>query len=330
MERLPNKYQFGKFLEQKMSKAPVWGFPPDLRVEKYLILSNETPNVWHIDKRVWEQIWGLGGTGINEKLAILDTGVNSHRNLPQPIYERSMIRGESPRDGNFHGTHCAGTALGRDGIGIAFEAELINIKVLSNRGSGGSDGIAQGIRIAVDEGATIISMSLGGPDPYPPTEEALEYAHDNDVLVVAAAGNDGQRGNRDTTGWPGRYETTLCIGSHAQNGGISEFSSAGKRVDMVFPGSQIVSCSNENQNGYKTSSGTSMATPYAGGVSACFRSWMMRKGYPRLGGARQWREFLAKYAIDKGSPGRDSIYGEGVVDYTKLIELMLSGKLNYV
>lgn len=313
-----------------MTKTPVWGLPPDLRQEKYLILSNETPGVWHIDKNVWGKIWDLGGTGENETIAILDTGVNSHRNLPQPVYERSMINGQSPRDGNFHGTHCAGTALGRDGIGIAREAKLINIKVLSNRGSGGSDGIAQGIRIAVDEGATIISMSLGGPDPYPPTEEALEYAHDNGVTVLAAAGNDGQRGNRDTTGWPGRYETALCIGSHAQNGGISEFSSAGPRVDIVFPGSQIVSCSNENPNAYKTSSGTSMATPYGAGVCACFRSWMMRRGYPRLGGAREWRSHLSQYAIDKGTPGKDNIYGVGVVDFTKIIELMLFGKLNYV
>jgi hypothetical protein len=57
---------------------------------------------------------------------------------------------------------------------------------------------------------------------------------------------------------------------------------------------------------------------------------MRRRGYAKLGGAREWRPFLANYAIDKGSPGKDNIYGVGVVDFTKLLELMLEGKLNYV
>lgn len=313
-----------------MITPPIWTLPPDLRDDHISFLSTAAPRVWHIDlERVWNIIWNEGGTGKGETICILDTGGNNHNDLPTPVLEKSFISGQSPRDGNSHGTHCAGTALGRNGIGIAREANYMIGKVLSNGGSGSSSGIAEGIKWAVDNGATVISMSLGGPEPYKPTEDALNYASQKNVLVVAAAGNDGQS-SRDTTGWPGRYRSTLCIGSHAQTGGISNFSSSGPSVDAVFPGSQIVSCSNDSQAAYKTMSGTSMATPYAAGFFACMRSWMAKMGLPIYGGAEAWRPMLALYAIDKGPAGRDNIWGEGVADFTKIITDMTAKKLRYV
>lgn len=311
-------------------KPPVWSYPPDLRDEHIFFTSAQTPRVWHVDiERVWGPIWADGGDGKGETVAILDTGGNDHQDLPKPIAERSFISGQTVRDGNAHGTHCAGTAIGRNGIGFGREANYMIGKVLSNGGSGGSDGIAAGIRWAVEEGATIISMSLGGSSPYRPTEEALQFAEERGVLVVAAAGNSGQS-SRDTTGWPGRYPQTLCIASYAQTGGISNFSSSGPSVDIAFPGSQIVSTSNTSPTGYKTMSGTSMATPGAAGFFACIRTWMAKRGMPRLGGATQWRPMLANYAIDKGAPGKDKVWGEGVADFTKIINAMLESKLQYV
>lgn len=312
-------------------RPPIWTIPPDLTDDHISILSATTPKVWHIDiDKVWRQIWTEGGDGENETIAILDTGGNPHNDLPQPTKERSFIPGQTARDPRSgHGTHCAGTALGRNGIGFAPRANYMIGKVLSDSGLGGSDGIAAGIRWAVDEGATIISMSLGGSQPYRPTEEALEYAVQNGVLVVAAAGNNGQS-NRDTTGWPGRYRSTLCIGSYNQAGGISDFSSSGPSVDIVFPGTAIVSCSNGGMNLYRTMSGTSMACPGGGGGFACVRSWMARLGMPRLGGAPAWRPLLANYCVDKGTAGRDNIYGEGVADFTKIVNAMLQHKLTYV
>jgi subtilisin family serine protease len=310
---------------------PIWGLPPDFRDDhiEFIFQADRAPSVWHIDLDVWSKIWDMGGNGENEVIAILDTGVNSHDLLPKLVAERSFISGQSPRDGNSHGTHCAGTAFGRKGIGIAHKAEAMNGKCLSNGGSGPSNSIADAITWAVKEGATIVSMSLGGNAPYEPTREALLFAESRGVLVVAAAGNSGQS-SRDTTGWPGRYPETLCIASHAQNGGISNFSSSGPSVDIAFPGSQIVSTSNTSPTGYKTMSGTSMATPYGAGFFACMRSWMARRGYPRLGGAKEWRPMLANYATDKGKPGKDNVWGIGVADFTKIIDAMLQSNLNYV
>jgi subtilisin len=131
-----------------------------------------------------------------------------------------------------------GTALGRGGIGVAPEAELINVKVLSDQGSGSSTGIAQGIRWAVDEGATIISMSLGSSSPHRPTQEAMQYAAERGVTVVSAAGNSGQRPPNNTIGYPARYLESGCIGAKQQNGQIASFSSAGREMGPGVPGSR--------------------------------------------------------------------------------------------
>lgn len=317
-----------------MSRPPIWGTPPDFRDDKidiyYQSQAGEAPPVWHIDMEIWSKLWSEGANGEGEIIAVLDTGGNAHTLLPKPVAERSFISGQSPRDPQSgHGTHCAGTALGRGGIGVAPKAEYMIGKCLSNGGTGGSDGIANSITWAVKEKATILTMSLGGNAPYGPTEEALQFAVEQGVLVLAAAGNSGQS-NRDTTGWPGRYKQTLCIGSYQQNGGISNFSSSGPSLDIAFPGSQIVSTSNKSETGYRTMSGTSMATPYGAGFFACLRSWMARRGMPRLGGAPEWRSLLANYAIDKGAPGKDSVWGVGVADYTKIINDVLRSKLTYV
>jgi subtilisin family serine protease len=154
----------------------IFGLPLDLLVGEDWEQSS-VPAVWHLTRSLWDVIWGKGWTGLGERMAILDTGCNPHVLLPRPIAERSFVPGQRPTDNvSGHGTHCAGTALGRGGIGVAPEAELINVKVLSDQGSGSSTGIAQGIRWAVDEGATIISMSLGSSSPHRPTQEAMQYA----------------------------------------------------------------------------------------------------------------------------------------------------------
>lgn len=312
--------------------SPIVTLPPDFIQDgpEFLQL-NAVPDVWHLPKELWNNIWKKGFDGTNEVIAILDTGVSSHNLLPTPIAQRSFISGQQPNDPTSgHGTHCAGTALGRDGIGVAPKASLINGKVLSNSGSGSSAGIADGIKWAVDQGATIISMSLGSNSPYAPTQRAMQDADDAGVVVVAAAGNAGQRLPNNTIGYPGRYDECLCVGSMDSRGNISSFSSAGRELDVVTPGSQIVSTSNSNANGYKTMSGTSMATPFMAGLVAVVNSGRAAAGMPRFTSIAQWLQWLEQFCIDKGPSGHDPTWGHGVPDYNKIIEYLAQPEIKWV
>lgn len=295
--------------------------PPDLEVGHELLNADAVPTLWHLPRADWDPIWAKY-RGQGERIAILDTGCNAHECLPTPIAEKSFINGQNPRDGNAHGTHCAGTALGRKGLGVAPDAELLVGKVLSNSGSGSSAGIAQGIEWAIDNGATVISMSLGGNSPYEPTRKAIERANKAGIIVCCSAGNSGQRPPSNTIGYPGRYLESCCSGSCQQNGAISSFSSAGREMDMVTPGSNIISSSNTNPSGYKTMSGTSMSCPFLAGLCAVIRSGMAMSGAPRLGGIDDWRPWWQRHAIDKGPAGKDDTWGYGVPHYQKIVELM--------
>lgn len=295
---------------------PIVTLPPDLKVE-----SGVLSNLWHLPKDVWEGIWAkTNGGGTNPaKIAILDTGMNEHSILPEPIAARSFIRGQSWRDGNGHGTHCAGTALGREGYGVAPGAQLLVGKVLSNQGSGSSSGIADGIRWAAEQGADVISLSLGGGSPYEPTRQAIQFAFDRGAVVVAAAGNAGFNG-RNTIGYPGRFLESLCIGATRSDGKIANFSSGGRQIDIATPGQAIVSSS--HRGGFVSMSGTSMATPYAAGLCALIISTMRREGHAALSGVEAWREFFGRFVEDRGAPGKDERFGLGVPKYTDIVNYL--------
>jgi subtilisin len=309
--------------------APIWSLPPDLIVNPVEDIYINAPSVWHLPKDVWDMIWPLF-RGQNERIAILDTGYSAHNDLPHPVATQSFIRGESVDDRNAHGTHCAGTALGRNGIGVAPDAQLIVGKVLSNSGSGSSTGIAEGIEWAVDEGATIISMSRGGGAAHEPTRRAIQRANDNGILVCASAGNSGQRLPTNTIGYPGRHLETYCSGSMDQQGRISSFSSAGREMDGVTPGSAIVSTSNTSPTGYKTMSGTSMSCPFSAGLFAVVRSGMASAGLPRLGGIDDWRPWLQQFFVDQGPVGHDPVWGHGVPDYRKIVAMMAQPEVKWL
>jgi subtilisin len=312
---------------------PIVTLPPDLTEEGDLFvqLSDAAPPVYHFPPDPWQTIWAKGYTGKGERIAILDTGVQPHNFLPTPVAERSFIGGESPRDPRSgHGTHCAGTALGRKGIGAAPEAELLNGKVLSNGGSGSSSGIAAGINWALDNGATIISLSLGSSSPHEGTRQAIIRANRMGVLVCASAGNSGQRLPANTIGWPGRFLESYCSGSMDRQFRISSFSSAGREMDGVTPGSQIVSCSNTNPSGFTTKSGTSMSCPFWAGLAACIRTGMAMAGLPRLGGIDDWRPWLARFFADQGPVGHDPTWGWGVPDYRKITDMMSQPEVKWL
>ena len=218
-------------------------------------------------------------------VAIVDTGVDvGHPDLKDNLTPRSTWYDygeddDDPSDTYGHGTHCAGiaAAIGNNGKGVAgagWHTSIMPIKVFpDNSGSTSTSKIAKGIIHAVDKGADVISLSLGSTSKSSTLEDAINYAHDHDVLVVAAAGNDG----KEEKYYPAAYDHVVAVAATDRDDKKASFSNYGSWVDISAPGVSILSTMptyhvKMNDDGYEQNydymSGTSMATPLVAGVAA--------------------------------------------------------------
>ncbi|HEX6324954.1 MAG TPA: S8 family serine peptidase [Jiangellaceae bacterium] len=233
---------------------------------------------------------GLDGSGVT--IAVLDTGVDAgHPDLTgQVVAEADFTGSDSPADDNGHGTHvasvAAGTGAGADGArqGIAPGADLISGKVLDSEGRGQASWVMAGMDWAVQQGADIVNMSLGGPptetdDPLVLTLEALTEQHG--TLFVVAAGNRGWLGFvPGTIETPGSAPSALTVGAVTDTDLRAFFSSQGPTLgtyrlkpDVAAPGVNILGALAGARDGdlYQPMSGTSQATPIVAGAAALLR-----------------------------------------------------------
>lgn len=253
--------------------------------------------------------WGCSrGRGI--KVAVLDTGIDwTHPDLAANVKGAvSFVPGETPMDGNSHGTHCAGTigaAINGNGVvGVAPEAWLYGVKVLANSGAGQYSWIIAGINWAIQNKMQVVSMSLGGGGAPAALEAICNAAFNAGVLLVAAAGNAGPGMN--TVGFPAKYRSVIAVSAIDASNVIASFSSRGPEVEICAPGVQTLST--VPGGGYGTKSGTSMACPHVAGAAAVI--W----GAHRFATNRQIWDLLAATADNFGAPGWDVLYGYGRVD----------------
>ncbi|WDF49951.1 S8 family peptidase [Paenibacillus sp. KACC 21273] len=226
--------------------------------------------------QVWDTTKGAGIT-----VAILDTGCDTdHPDLQGRITKGRNFTDDDQsnpdiyEDYNGHGTHVAGTIAAIQNntgvVGVAPEVNLLIGKVLNKDGSGQIDWIIQGIEYAIEQKVDIISMSLGGPDDVPELHEAIQKAVNSNILVICAAGNEGDNdSNTDEYGYPGYYNEVISVGAINLNRQSSEFSNSNNEVDLVAPGENILSTYLDGK--YATLSGTSMATPHVSGAMALIK-----------------------------------------------------------
>lgn len=265
-----------------------------------------------------------GGLGVN--VAILDTGVlKTHPDLKDRIKACkdlsglvTIVEGKCD-DKNGHGTHVAGIIAadgGSDGLGIygmVPGANLFVYKVCSNNGTCWADDVAIALRMAADDGANIVNMSLGSDNPSQLITDATGYAVLKNVLVVAAAGNDGPYvGSID---YPGADVNVIAVGAVDKDIQISDWSSRGnnsttkpyfveeKDIEFVAPGVNIESTWKDG--GYAILSGTSMASPHVAGLAA--KLWQKNTLNPAL----ETRELLHKLITDLLPIGDDDNSGFG-------------------
>jgi serine protease len=311
--------------------------------------------------------WDLAGQagapgGRRVRVAVVDTGVayadrgrmrRSPDLAPMRLLKgRDFVANDSfPNDANGHGTFVASTIAASANnaygmVGVAYAADILPVRVLDASGGAGSARIAQGIRYAVDRGAQVINASIELFDPmaFPPRalsittapeiREAIRYAHNRGVVVVAAAGNLAQG---DV---PSRRlaDSIIYVGGSTEHGCLGDYSNHGAGLDLVAPGggadaplpgdpscrADVPPGRNIAQVTFRRSSpgrfvvpddyrGTSMAAPHVTGVIALLLAARTLGPNPTPAAVEQRLKATAR---DLGAPGPDRYYGAGLVDAT--------------
>ncbi|MEI6444347.1 MAG: S8 family peptidase [Nostocales cyanobacterium ELA583] len=257
-------------------------------------------NNWGADLIKAPEAWQRGYTGKGVVVAILDTGVDyNHQDLKNNIWSNPKevadngidddgngyiddVQGwnfdtsnNNVLDNNGHGTHVSGTIAAENNdigvTGIAYDSKIMPVKVLDANGSGSYSNITKGIYYAVDNGANVINLSLGGNSSNDTLKSAIEYAGKKGVIVVMAAGNNGD----PIPSYPARYayNSGIAVGAVDRNNNLADFSnrSGSKEITYVTaPGVEIYSTVPNNQ--YALYNGTSMAAPHIAGVVALMLS----------------------------------------------------------
>ncbi|HCT85732.1 MAG TPA: peptidase S8, partial [Candidatus Margulisbacteria bacterium] len=266
----------------------------------------------------------FGGKGVN--VAVLDTGVIKHKDLEGNIKECKDFSSAKPlvdgkcEDKNGHGTHIAGIIAANggtdeDGIwGVAPEASVYVFKVCTNLGTCWADDVAIAIRTAVDDGAQIINISLGSDTESSLVTDAIKYAVDKNVLVVAAAGNDGSYpGSID---YPASYVDVVSVGAVDFNMSVPDWAARGlneetksfiretRDIDFAAPGVNVESTWKDG--GYVILSGTSTSAAHISGLAA--KLWQKDDKNPM----ETTRLILKKFSQDILPAGDDNISGWGL------------------
>jgi thermitase len=254
-------------------------------------------------------------------IAVVDTGVDlKHPDLiAKMVPGQDMVDGDDQAfDGHGHGTHCAGIAAAAThnqvGVaGFAPAAKIMPIRVLGDNGSGTSADVANGVIWAADNGAQVISMSLGSRSDAQVKAEAIQYALSKDAVVVAAMGNS----SREEKSFPAATPGVIAVGATDVADKRANFSQYGSWISVSAPGVNILSTfptsGPSSRKDYGSISGTSMATPAVAGAVALIRSQN-----PGLKVA-QVRAQLEQGTDDLGDPGFDKYYGHGRINLEKIL-----------
>jgi type VII secretion-associated serine protease mycosin len=275
-----------------------------------------------------DKAWSMT-TGTDKVIvAVVDTGVDmGHPDLQNNLMNGySTVKGvSSVQDDNGHGTHVAGIIAaisnnGRGGVGLAPKCKIMPVKVLSGKGEGNDSDIAEGIIWAVDHGANIINLSLGGSNAGRTLENAMTYAFNSNVLVIAAMGNNGE----NIKNYPAAYKNVIAVGATDVKNKTVPFSNYGDWISLSAPGLKIYSTFPRERvelskynlaPNYAILSGTSMSVPFVVGLAGLIMS--KNPGINRA----EIRKRMENSCQDIDAKGFDESTGHGLIDASKALNI---------
>lgn len=303
----------------------------------YIYKTQEIPNdpdynkQWNLRsiniEAAWEETKGEGIT-----VAVIDTGVTQVPDLKQtklvPGYD--FVNDQvNASDDNGHGTHVAGTIAqstnnGYGVAGIAYQAQVMPLKVLSRGGGGEVADIAEAIRFAADNNADVINMSLGGGGASQIMQEAIDYAYNKGVVVVAAAGN----ANQNSANYPARYPRVISVAALDSAGVKAPYSNYGAGVDISAPGgsegAKIIQETIDAGTGkpvFADYQGTSMAAPHVAGVAALVKASGISEPEAVLNVLQQSARQIKEDPLNH--------FGAGQLDAAAAVKLALKGQITF-
>ena len=312
-----------------------WAYPD------YPVWATTVPNdpyfsshQWHYHAISLPQAWDIStGYDAPVTVAVVDTGISpSHPDLIGKLVPGwdFIENDDDPTDKpsiSSHGTHVAGTIAAatdnRIGVaGVSWGAMIMPIRVLDSTGSGTYSRIMEGIEWAIQHGAQVINMSLGGEKyPGPAFEAIITDAHNRGVTLVAATGND----YGGPVLYPAAFPEVIAVGATLKDNSLAPYSNVGSQVTVTAPGGSIVSNPLDGvfstafkrvsagsgytwENGYEFMHGTSMATPHVSGLVALLLS---RFGPMHPGAVAA---LMSDTSWDLGADGYDHEFGAGLVN----------------
>ncbi|MGQ9662940.1 MAG: S8 family peptidase [Kiritimatiellia bacterium] len=257
--------------------------------------------------------WGEGVV-----VAILDDGVGQHSALASAHIVRldmlSDAEGSLPTAGT-HATAVCSLIAGAGGAvtGVSPAVTVLSLRVVSQNGVGDAFTTAAALVEAVNRGAKVVNICLGGRGDCFVLREAVQYAVDRGVVIVAAAGNDGIEG----ISYPARYNGVVAVGAVDATGRHLFFSNRGPEIDLVAPGVGVLAAG--MNDALVSFSGTSAAVPFVAGALAELLTME-----PNLTGFEALR-ILQEWADDTGAPGKDEMTGYGILNVGRVLWRKTSG-----
>jgi type VII secretion-associated serine protease mycosin len=285
--------------------APVPGYADWVRAAQWQLSTMHVRSAWS------------HSTGTGVVVAVLDSGVDaSHPDLSgQVLPGADFVDGttDGRRDFVGHGTTTATLIAGRNddstGVaGVAPEAKILPVRVLDKQNKYDDAGtVAEGLRWAVDHGAQVVNLSLGGASRSDTLSTAISYAFAHDVVVIACTGNV-VKGSPNSVWYPARQPGVVAVAGLAQaNGAVVGWSGGLSGAETVLS-APAVDLLGAKPGGYWRVQGTSFAAPLVAGTAA-----LIRAAWPSLDAANVINRMI-RTADDLGPAGRDSQYGYGEVD----------------
>lgn len=274
---------------------------------------------WSLRAMGAEAAWAAGLDGSGVRIGIVDSGLDTgHEDLAgaRIIPGSSYALGSGNTNDEYgHGTFVAGVIAAVPGngtglAGLAPGAEIVPLKCFRGKTTQVSY-IVKAIYGGVDDyDCDILNLSFGLATDNQSLREAVEYAEQQGLIVVAAVGNDGE----SKLYYPAAYPSVIGVGSLGEDMTVAKNSQRNSSVYVTAPGYQVLGLDLSREEPYKPGNGTSYATPHIAAALA-----ILKQAQPELNGAAA-RQLLAAHAQDLGDPGYDTSYGYGFISLSALLQ----------